>query len=274
MTNAAVKNTFLKNVIDSDDAHHFYDIYQVNRPSELVNTFTDSFYFAKDMQGRFVYANKLLYDYFDLNSPGHAIGKTDADFFRDDIADKIRKDDISVMSGAAITNKLELIEGGCGDVLWLVTSKIALKNNKGIIVGVEGISRSAEHTQADMKSYSVFGKCIHYMQRNFRHAIYIEHLAEMACMSVSTFERKFKKQFGYSPKQHIKRLRIQESCRLLSAGKSIQHAAAESGFCDQSYFTREFRSIMGKTPKIYQQDSAQKNPFLHKKSDVDMQLTG
>lgn len=238
----------------SDDAKNFYDNYQVSRPTELVNTFTDSFYFAKDTQGRFVYANQLLYGYFDLASPCDAIGKTDADFFRGDIAGQIREDDISVMNGAVINNKLELIEGGCGDVLWLITSKIALRNVQGVIVGVEGISRSAEHTQADMKPYNVFGKCINFMQKNFRNPIYIEHLADMACMSVSTFERKFKKQFGYSPQQHIKRLRIQESCRLLCAGKSIQHAASESGYCDQSYFTREFRATMGKTPKTYQQE--------------------
>jgi AraC-like DNA-binding protein len=240
--------------VNTEDVTRFYDVHRVSRPTELVNTFTDSFYFAKDMHGRFVYANKLLYDYFDLSSPSDAIGKTDADFFRGDITEHIRRDDISVMNGAAITNKLELIEDGSGDVLWLITSKIALKNNDGLIVGVEGISRSARHTQANMKPYNVFGECIHYMQKHFKNAIYIDYLAGLACMSVSTFERKFKKQFGYSPKQHIKRLRIQESCRLLRAGKSIQQAASESGFCDQSYFTREFRAIMGKTPKIYQRD--------------------
>ena len=240
--------------MQQDKVAHFYDVYHVNRPTELVNTFTNSFYFAKDMQGRFVYANQLLYDYFDLSSPADAIGKTDADFFREDIAEQIRRDDLSVMQGAVINNKLELIEGSKGDVLWLITSKIPLRNQEGVVVGVEGICRSAEHSMADMKPYNVFGKCITYMQRNFKSAIYIEDLANMACMSVSTFERKFKKQFGYSPKQHIKRLRIQEACRLLNSGKTIQHAASESGFCDQSYFTREFRALMGKTPKTYQRE--------------------
>ncbi len=241
--------------MDTDDVINFYQIHQVNRPTELVNTFTDSFYFAKDVQGRFVYANQLLYDHFDLSDPNDAIGKTDADFFRGDITEQIRKDDMNVIKGAVITNKLELIEDGSGDVLWLTTSKIPLKNSCGKIVGVEGISHSARHIQANIKPYNVFYECINYMQKNFKGTIYIDHLASLACMSVSTFERKFKKQFGYGPLQHIKRLRIQEACRLLRAGISIQHAASESGFCDQSYFTREFRSIMGKTPKHFQRDS-------------------
>ncbi len=239
-----------------DDATHFYEAQGVNRPSELVNTFTDSFYFAKDLLGRFVYANQLLFDYFDLADPEDAIGKTDADFFRGEINEQIRRDDLSVMSGRPMVNKLELIEDGRGEVLWLVTSKIALKNRDGQIVGVEGISRSARHAELNMKPYNVFYECVNYMQKNFRQTIYIDKLAGMACMSVSTFERKFKKQFGHSPKQHIKRLRIQEACRLLRGGLTIQQAAMEIGFCDQSYFTREFRTIMGKTPKKFQRDIA------------------
>ena len=239
-----------------DDATHFYEAQGVNRPSELVNTFTDSFYFAKDLLGRFVYANQLLFDYFDLADPEDAIGKTDADFFRGEITEQIRRDDLSVMSGRAMVNQLELIEDGRGEVLWLVTSKIAVKNRDGQIVGVEGISRSARHAELNMKPYNVFYECVNYMQKNFRQTIYIDKLAGMACMSVSTFERKFKKQFGHSPKQHIKRLRIQEACRLLRGGLTIQQAAMEIGFCDQSYFTREFRAIMGKTPKTFQREIA------------------
>ena len=197
-----------------------------------------------------------MFDYFDLADPEDAIGKTDADFFRGEITEQIRRDDLSVMSGRPMVNKLELIEDGRGEVLWLVTSKIALKNRDGQIVGVEGISRSARHAELNMKPYNVFYECVNYMQKNFRQTIYIDKLAGMACMSVSTFERKFKKQFGHSPKQHIKRLRIQEACRLLRGGMTIQQAAMEIGFCDQSYFTREFRAIMGKTPKTFQREIA------------------
>lgn len=239
----------------NNDVFEFYDIHKVCRPSQLFNTFTDTFYFAKDLNGRFVYANQLLYDHFDLDDPEDVIGKTDADFFRGDISDEIQQDDVKVMKGVVISNKLELIEDGSGDVHWLITSKMPLLNAAGKIVGVEGVSRDARRTQANIKPYNVFSECISFMQKNFKNTIYVEHLASLACMSVSTFERRFKKQFGYTPKQHIKRLRIQESCRLLSAGMSIQQAAADCGFCDQSYFTREFRAVMGKTPRSFQQDN-------------------
>ncbi|VUD56309.1 HTH-type transcriptional activator RhaS [Thalassocella blandensis] len=241
--------------MDSDNIYNFYQLNDVTPPSELFNTFTDTFYFAKNTHGAFVYANQLLYDHFDLDHPEDVIGKTDADFFRPVICEQIKKDDISVMHGTVITNKLELIEDGSDDVHWLITSKMALRNSRGEIVGVEGVSRDARRAQANIKQYNVFHKCISYMQKNFKTTIYIEHLADLACMSVSTFERRFKKQFSYTPKQHIKRLRIQEACRLLRSGVSIQHAAAECGFCDQSYFTHEFRTLMGRTPKNFQRDA-------------------
>lgn len=236
-------------------AEEFYDFHHICRPSQLFNTFTDTFYFAKNLRGEFVFANQLLYDHFDLNDPSDVVGKTDADFFRQDISEKIRQDDERVVNGGEIANKLELVEDGSGQVHWLITSKVALRDRFGNIVGVEGISRDARRAQDHIKPYNVFSECISYMQKNFRQHVYIDHLARMACMSVSTFERRFKKQFGYTPKQHLKRLRIEEACRLLQGGMNIQRAAAECGFCDQSYFTREFRLLMGKTPKCYQKEA-------------------
>lgn len=241
--------------MNTADVYNFYELNDVNPPSGLFNTFTDTFYFAKNIHGEFVYANQLLYDHFDLDHPEDVIGRTDADFFRPVICEQIKKDDLNVMNGTVITNKLELIEDGSDDVHWLITSKMALRNIRGEVVGVEGVSRDARRAQANIKQYNVFHKCITYMQKNFKNTIYIEHLADLACMSVSTFERRFKKQFSYTPKQHIKRLRIQEACRLLRSGISIQRAAAECGFCDQSYFTHEFRTLMGRTPKNFQKDA-------------------
>lgn len=238
--------------MERSDCLNFYNNNHVHPPSELFNTFTDTYYFAKNLQGVFVFANQLLYQHYNLDDPQDVIGKTDADFFRSDIANQINQDDLSVANGNAIHNKLELLEDGNGDVHWLITSKTPLRNVFGDIVGVEGISRNARLSQANIQPYNTFGACIIYMQKNFKNTIYIEELANLACMSVSSFERKFKKQFGYTPKQHIKRLRIQEACRLLMDGYSIQYAASDCGYCDQSYFTFEFRRIMGKTPRAYQ----------------------
>lgn len=236
-----------------DEVFDFYAVNNVSKPSELFNTFTDTFYFAKNIQGKFVFANQLLYEHFDLGDPNDVIGKADSDFFRRDIADQIHSDDLLVMSGLQIKNKLELIEDGQGDVHWFCTSKMPLRNHTGQVVGVEGISRDVRRANESIEPYNVFRACISFMQKNYKKTLYMEKLAEISCMSLSTFERQFKKHFGYTPKQHIKRLKVKESCRLLVAGYTLQYTYQECGFCDQSYFTREFRRVMGMTPRVFQQ---------------------
>ena len=232
----------------------FYQIHQISPPSLLFDSLTDSFYFAKNTSGQFVYANQLLNEQFQLNGPSDVIGKTDFDFFSPQIAKQIRQDDVNVMeNNVVISNKLELVEDKDGRMRWLFTTKSPLLDRTGKIVGVEGISRDAQKTQSNFEPYNVFRSAVEYLQANYHQKLSIKKLAELAYMSVSSFERKFKKVFGLTPSVYIKRYRIQRACQMLETGYSIQHTAHTAGFCDQSYFTREFRHVMGMTPRQFQQ---------------------
>jgi PAS domain S-box-containing protein len=231
----------------------FYEGQQVGRPSELFEASTDTFYFVKDRRGRFVHINKLLRDYFGMESDSEIIGKTDFEILRFDLAEKYKVDDDGIMSsGKSLRNKLELLGDGKGNIQWFLTTKVPLRNFNGEIVGIEGLTRDVRRTENSIEPYSEFRECIDFMQQNFMNNISIKSLAELSCMSLSTFERKFKKHFGCSPNQYIKRLRLEEACQLLVAGYNIQRVALDCGFCDQSYFTREFRLLMGLTPRKYQ----------------------
>ena len=66
----------------------FYEGQSVGRPSELFEIATDTFYFVKDIQGRFVHVNKLLLTYFDMSEKSEIIGKTDFEILRLDLAEK------------------------------------------------------------------------------------------------------------------------------------------------------------------------------------------
>ena len=231
----------------------FYNNNDITRPSELFEAQTDTFYFAKDKAGRFVYANKILIDHFDMRGPNELLGKTDFDVLRFDLAEKYREDDVKIMTDEIILrNKLELVGDGRGNVYWFLTTKAPLRNNSGEIVGIEGLTRDVRRTKNSIEPYSEFRVCIDFMQENYMNSISINELAKLSCMSLSTFERKFKKHFGSSPNQYIKRLRLENACELLTAGYNIQQVALDCGFCDQSYFTREFRILMGMTPRKYQ----------------------
>ncbi|WP_373987251.1 helix-turn-helix domain-containing protein [Duganella sp. BuS-21] len=234
------------------DPISFYSRHRISPPSLLFNELLDTFYFAKNCDGQFVWGNRLLQEKFGLASAEEVIGKTDHDFFSRDIADRIREDDLRVMrSGIAVKNKLEVIGGANGRLYWLFTTKAPLRNKQGKVVGVEGFSKDAQRSLDMIEPYHAFRACIEYLQQHFTQEVNIGHLAELSCMSLSTFERRFKKSFARTPKQYIKHMKVHEACRLLAGSHSIKRAAIAAGFCDQSYFTKEFKSVVGLTPKQY-----------------------
>lgn len=61
----------------------------------------------------------------------------------------------------------------------------------------------------------------------------------------------FKKELGCSPLQYIRSRKLTEACGLLKNGLSVSETADALGFCNASYFIREFKRAYGKTPADY-----------------------
>ncbi|MBA2284097.1 MAG: helix-turn-helix transcriptional regulator [Ktedonobacteraceae bacterium] len=82
----------------------------------------------------------------------------------------------------------------------------------------------------------------------------LEALAQQAGFSSYHFARLFRQTLGESPHQFVLRQRIERAQYLLkeTAG-SLAHIAGESGFADQSHFTRIFKRHLGLTPRAYRQ---------------------
>ncbi len=77
-------------------------------------------------------------------------------------------------------------------------------------------------------------------------------LAEMCSVSVSTFQRTFKKGYGKTVSEYRNELRISRAKELLITGKhSIEEIAGRLGFCDSAYFSRCFKKTEGLSPKKY-----------------------
>ena len=79
----------------------------------------------------------------------------------------------------------------------------------------------------------------------------VEALAERCQMSVRSLQRLFAEHVGAGPKRLLRRLRLQEAALRIEQGKAPNLAAlaAELGYSDQAHFNREFRSVVGKTPR-------------------------
>lgn len=70
--------------------------------------------------------------------------------------------------------------------------------------------------------------------------------------SRSHYSRLFHKETGVPPAVWANRYRVEQAKRLmLTSGKSVAEVAAAVGIHDASYFTRLFRSLTGKTPRLF-----------------------
>ncbi len=92
-----------------------------------------------------------------------------------------------------------------------------------------------------------------YMDQNFASPeLRVAALAERHKTSEVYFRREFKKHYGESPLEYIKRRRIEMACHLLRTELySIADVASRSGFDSISYFSLEFKRYMGCSPKAY-----------------------
>jgi AraC-like DNA-binding protein len=81
----------------------------------------------------------------------------------------------------------------------------------------------------------------------------LDDLARLAGRSRCHLLRMFQQATGLPPHAYQTQLRVEAAKGLLAAGHAISHVAAETGFSDQSHFSRVFRDLTGATPRQYQQ---------------------
>lgn len=79
-----------------------------------------------------------------------------------------------------------------------------------------------------------------------------QRLARMAAMSVTGFERAFKRHFGTPPAQYVTDIRVRDAgTRLLHTNDSIDSIAESMGFPGRAYFSRVFKKVTGESPAAF-----------------------
>ncbi len=92
-----------------------------------------------------------------------------------------------------------------------------------------------------------------HMDEHLDGPISTEELTTIAAMSSSTLNRTFKRATGLSPIEFHIHKRIARSCTLIQQrGLSMAQVGEACGFPDPNYFSRQFRKVMGMSPKQYQ----------------------
>jgi AraC family transcriptional regulator len=88
-----------------------------------------------------------------------------------------------------------------------------------------------------------------------RSSLRVEHsLSSVAAevgVSLSTLFRDFRSTYGCTPGEYLRRTRVDLAAERLKTNRTLAEIAAECGFCDQSHFSRCFRSEMGISPSQF-----------------------
>ncbi len=95
-------------------------------------------------------------------------------------------------------------------------------------------------------------RVLSYMEQNRGKQISLQELADHAYMSYSTLNRAFHQAVGCSPLEYHQKLRIKDACRRLETSPlPITEIAYQCGFGDSNYFSRQFKKLLGMTPRSY-----------------------
>lgn len=134
-----------------------------NRPSladrygwleTMINHVPDYIY-AKDLQGRFLFANDAVVRDNGLSSLDELIGITDFDLHRADLAASIREIECSVIETGVPDLGFDERALKGGSDRWLMMSRVPLRDKDGRIVGVVGASRDITARKTSERLMSV-----------------------------------------------------------------------------------------------------------------------
>jgi AraC family L-rhamnose operon transcriptional activator RhaR/AraC family L-rhamnose operon regulatory protein RhaS len=120
------------------------------------------------------------------------------------------------------------------------------------LVGLLSRTYNTEPT-VDSERIMKIGRAIAYMESHFAEDLKLPELAKMVGMSDRNFYRFFSRVKNESPLSYLQRLRVAKGARILQAtDKNVTEVAFESGFNDSSYFARQFRRVLGVSPRQFQ----------------------
>ncbi|MBE2223121.1 MAG: PAS domain-containing protein [Anaerolineae bacterium] len=111
---------------------------------QLLLDNSPDYIFFKDRQSCFIRSNRAhTTSLLALAGPTDVIGKTDFDLFPEEDAQRFFDEEQQIMEtgNAILAREWEVPNAGTGEIMWLSEHKVPIKDEKGQIIGLLGISR-------------------------------------------------------------------------------------------------------------------------------------
>ncbi len=209
--------------------------------------------FVKDRHHRFIRANAALWRLNGLASEDGMIGRTDFDFHPPSLAAQYVEEDRLVMRRRTpLVDRPWLVPGADRVPLWYLSSKRPLLDAAGAVIGLCGVLRPCAQLGEAPAEYRRLAPALEMVLARYAEPIAVDDLARQARLSVSQLQREFRRLLGQTPSEYILRVRVLMARRRLEQGTTpVGAIALDTGFYDQSHFTRTFRAITGMRPLDY-----------------------
>lgn len=219
---------------------------------ELLEVMPDVQAWMKDREGRYLWVNTAFLMNYGLTRLSQVVGKADRDLSPAHLAAHFEAGDQAVLSGRPVNHRLELVGRYDHSAHWCRTTKLAARDARGRSVGTVGFTRRLTAAEIGQMAEIPLGSVIATMIRRLGEKITSGEMARSAGTSVRGLERAFDRDYGLSPRQYLRRLRMQTACQLLVSTRSpLAQVADRCGFADQSHFNRDFKRMTGMTPRAY-----------------------
>jgi AraC-like DNA-binding protein/PAS domain-containing protein len=220
----------------------------------ILDVIPNAAIFIKDLQARYVLANRTLVQRCGLKDLRPLLGKTSAQVFPAQLGPGYTEQDRKVLEqGFVLEDQLELHLYGSREPGWCLTYKRPIYSRDGTIIGLVGISVDLQSASETHPAFERLAAVDEYIRGNFNRRVTLGELTRIAGISVAQLERYCKRVFHLTPRQMIQKVRLEHAHRLLHSDLPITEVALQCGYTDHSAFTRQFKASTGFTPREYRQ---------------------
>ena len=211
------------------------------------------FLYVKDAAGRFVHVNRAWLDMRGFDGVEAVRGLTDFDLHPHHLAARYVAEDAEVRrTRRTLPNRVWLVPAGGGSLRWFLSTKTPLFAADESVCGIAGAMRDFEAAGEAHRPFAEMQDVLAHVVRNVDRPVRSAELAEIAGLSISQFERNFKRTFQMTPRHYVQQVRANAAAeRLVATEESVAEVAAACGYCDQSHLTKQLKRHLGETPLKY-----------------------
>ena len=211
------------------------------------------YFFAKDREGRLMFASEGLRQRYSMADESEILGMTDFDLNPGTMAQAYVDDDRQLLSGQVpVIERLELWWDRQGIPDWFMVTKLPLRDQQQRLQGVMGVLRRPDEAERQLPVFQTVAKAVEAIRRSYAKPVSITDVARSCGQSLRQLQRRFQAAFGITPQEFLIKTRVLAAIRLLEeTSLTAAEIAQRCGFVDASAFTEQFRKRTGLTPTGY-----------------------